>query len=42
VSEAAAGVLLCEFAEMHEGGRRQRDGGMVGDQAMRPRTSDTV
>lgn len=42
LSEAAAGILLCESAEMHEGGLRQRDGGMVGDQALRPRTLDAV
>ena len=42
LSEAAAGILLCESAEMHEGGLRQRDGGMVGDQALRTRTSDAV
>lgn len=42
MSEAVAGILLCEFAEMHKGSPRGRDGGMVGDQAMRPRTSEAV
>lgn len=40
--EASAGILLHDFLGRYPCGHRQRDGGKVGNQAVRPRASKTV